>query len=452
MMPIRIFRSLQFRITAVALVLVFLVLSLTAVALVGFLERELLAQTDGTLLADSDFIRKTIVSDAARPDGAPADLYVQVVAKDGSVLGGTEPATGRPPLVNLADVDPRGGRQLSTVEIPGGGTFRVLAEPFEEPPVVLLIGRPAGQVGEATSSLARLLVFGIPLLTAALGLLIWIVVGRALRPVEAVRAEVDEISDEDLSRRVPVPDTGDELERLVETMNEMLDRLEAAVDRERRLVADASHELRSPLAGVRALLETEPTDPEAAASSRAEALAAVDRLQSIIDDLLVLARLDSSEADCRSRPVDLDELVLQQADHLRRVTDLTIDTSGVSGGQVSGHDADLGRVVENLSSNATRHAKQRVTFGVVEHDGWVEVAVADDGPGVPEADRQRIFERFTRLDDARTRQEGGAGLGLAIAATIVREHAGSIRVEDAAGGGARFVVELPTSQRAVPVS
>jgi len=230
---------------------------------------------------------------------------------------------------------------------------------------------------------------------------------------------------------------------LAHTLNDLLGRLEGAVTRERQFVADASHELRTPIAGVRALLETEPADAASMVQVRAEALTRLGQLQDLVEELLVLAKADEMAVDGAARPVDLDELVLGQARQLERTTNLRIDTSQVSGGQVVGRDTELSRVVENLATNAVRHAETAVAFSVRQRDGVVELTVSDDGPGIAVDDRARIFERFSTLEDARSPGHGGAGLGLSIASAIVAAHHGSIHADDAPGTGARFVVRLP---------
>jgi signal transduction histidine kinase len=269
---------------------------------------------------------------------------------------------------------------------------------------------------------------------------------------------VNAISERDLHRRVEKPGTGDELDRLADTLNDLLDRLDGAVTRERRFVADASHELRTPIAGVRALLETEPADPTAVVQIRAEALERLSQLQDLVDELLILAKSDEAAPAIpgSGAPVDLDELVLGQARQLERSTHLRIDTSRVSGGQVLGRDTDLGRLVENLATNAARYARTTVSFSVRQVDGMVEFTVADDGPGIAAEDRTKIFERFSTLDDARSRERAGGGLGLSIASAIVTAHHGTIGAEDAPepGTGAVLVVRLPAhgTNEAPPVS
>jgi signal transduction histidine kinase len=287
--------------------------------------------------------------------------------------------------------------------------------------------------------------------SALLGFLIWIVVGRALRPVDRMRRRVDAISERDLGQRLDAPGTGDELDRLADTLNELLERLDVAVTRERKFVGDASHELRTPIAGLRALLETESPDPASVVQVRADALARLSQLQDLVEDLLVLAKSDAAAVDVPTGPVDLDELVLSQARQLARTTNLRVDTANVSGGQVTGRDTDLARVIENLATNAARHASSVVAFSVRQLDGDVEFTVMDDGPGIPPGDRARIFERFSTLEDTRSSGNGRAGLGLSIARSIVTAHHGSIHIEDAPGGGAWFVVRFPMAEPAVAV-
>ena len=257
------------------------------------------------------------------------------------------------------------------------------------------------------------------------------------------------MDDRDLGR-LDRPGTGDELDRLADTLNDLLERLDAALTRERRFVSDASHELRTPITGVRALLESEPHDLAAVRASRAEALAAVDALADLVDDLLELAKADGAAGTAGvsvGGPVDLDDLVLAQARSLERSTGLSIDTTEVSGGQVHGRDTEIGRVVENLAANAARYAVSTIIFTVQQEGGDVVFTVTDDGPGIPETDRSRVFERFTTLDDSRSGARGGTGLGLSIVAAIVAGHGGTVTVGDGDGRGARFTVRLPSVDR-----
>jgi signal transduction histidine kinase len=438
--------SLRLRITAVAVVVVAAVVCGAGLLVIEVLEREMTAQIDDTLTANAEFIDRALASGEGLPvEEGPADLFVQFVSRDGAVMGASDAAIGAPALASPSGAAPGADPEIVTTEAGDLGRLRVLSQAMPSSgDVTLVVARAADNVTEVRGTLSRLLVVTTIGVTALLGVLIWVVVGRALRPVGRMARTVDAMTDRELDHRIDLPGTGDELDRLADTLNNLLARLDVAMARERRFVSDASHELRTPIAGLRALLETVPKDPREAAAVRDEALAKLWRLQDLVDELLALTKADASSVATR-HAVDLDELVLEEARRLERTTALVIDISRVSGGQVMGRDTELGRVVENLASNAARFASSTVAFSVQPRglDGReVELEVSDDGPGIATADRSRIFERFTTLDEARS-AEGGAGLGLSIAAAIVASHDGTISVHDASGGGARFVVRLP---------
>ncbi|MBE1501162.1 signal transduction histidine kinase [Amycolatopsis lexingtonensis] len=294
---------------------------------------------------------------------------------------------------------------------------------------------PEGQA--AVDSVRTVLTFGVPAVALLIGVIAWLAVRRALRPVEAIRGEVAEIGAHDLGRRVPSPRSGDEIARLAGTMNGMLARLDEAVTRQSRFTSDASHELRTPLASLRTQLEVLLAHPDRLDWRHAceNALLDVTRLQDLVADLVLLGKLDHAGPD-RLEPVALSEVVeAVAAGHAE------IEVTGAP--VVSGQRSRLERLVRNLVDNARRHAVSRVVVEVSAVDGWVVLSVTDDGPGVPEADRRRVFDRFVRLDDARARDDGGSGLGLAIVADIARAHGGTAEVE----AGSRFVVRLPELKR-----
>jgi signal transduction histidine kinase len=236
----------------------------------------------------------------------------------------------------------------------------------------------------------------------------------------------------------------DEIGLLARTMNTMLARLETATERERRFVADASHELRSPLAAIRAQLEVDLAHPDTSdwRHSYDEVLDEIGRMQRLVDDLLVLARADHATLRPTRRTVDLDDLVLIECRRVRAHSTVDIDATAVSGGQVEGDAELLARALRNLLDNAVRHARATVHVSLHESAGTVTLEVADDGPGIAADQRASIFERFARGDDARARTDGGTGLGLAITREIVTAHHGRIWIEDA-NPGARFVVTIP---------
>lgn len=267
----------------------------------------------------------------------------------------------------------------------------------------------------------------------------------ALRPVDRIRARAAEIGERSLHQRVPVPPTRDALARLAVTLNETLDRLEGSAERQREFVADAAHELRSPIASLRAILEVAHEHPDRAdwPGVNAAAIDEIRRLQDVADDLLLLARLDADNTQSPPHEaVDLAELVRRQL--ARRVTDegpaLTLE--GIESAAVVGDARQLDRLVRNLVDNAVRHAVRAVTVWLETQSGQVILHIDDDGPGVPEADRVRVFERFTRLDEARSRDAGGVGLGLAIAREIAVRHGGTLTLEKSPAGGARAMLVL----------
>ncbi len=279
-----------------------------------------------------------------------------------------------------------------------------------------------------------------------LAVLIWWLVGHTLRPVEAIRAEVADIGGSDLHRRVPVPSGDDEIARLARTMNTMLERVDDAAQAQARFVADASHELRSPLTRIRSELEVDlaHTDRSDLAATHRSVLQETVGLQHLVEDLLLLARTGAGAATATSASaVDLDDIVVSLARRLRADGQVAVDITDVTAVQVRGHAAALTRAVGNLADNAARHATDTVTLTLGERDHSAVLAVSDDGPGIPPEDRERVFERFTRLDEARAAHDGGAGLGLAIARDIVERHGGTLAVDPDHHPGARLVVTLP---------
>jgi signal transduction histidine kinase len=393
----------------------------------------------------------TTIDDGEFPDHLAVprgdENLVQVVDDNGKVVAtssNVETAT------RLTDLPPGDDAYATTTvdHLPGGdGPFRVVARRVKtgSRTYTVYVAGSLESVDDSTSSLVRLLLIGLPALLLLVGATTWVVTGRALRPVAAIRQEVEAIGAEDLHRRVPEPGTADEIGRLARTMNAMLARLEDATGRQQRFVADASHELRSPLTGIRAQLEVDLAHPERAdwQSTERDVLDDAIRLQRLVDDLLALATAGhASASDSAHRaPVDVDEIVLTEARRIRSRTACRIDTTAVSGAQLDANADQLVRAVRNLLDNAARHARTTVTVTLCETERAVVLSVADDGPGIPADQRDRVFERFARLDGARARDEGGTGLGLAITREVVHAHGGTITVDDAPG--ARFTIALP---------
>ncbi|WP_030268669.1 sensor histidine kinase [Streptomyces sp. NRRL B-24484] len=301
----------------------------------------------------------------------------------------------------------------------------------------------------AAARMTRLLGwYAVPGGTLFVALVAWVVTGAALRPVEAIRREMAVIGAGALDRRVPVPRAADEIGRLAATTNRTLDRLETAVVEQRRLVADASHELRTPIAVLRSSLEVAAAHPDSTDHRTvvAEALAGTARLQALADDLLLLSRTEAAVDPQDDRRTDwhdvVGELVAERAYGDGRVRIAVLEPATVTGGELL-----LARLVRNLLDNACRHARSEVVVALRRERGSAVLTVTDDGPGIPAADRERAFERFVRLDTARDRSAGGAGLGLALVRGIARSLGGDAEaVAPASGRGAELVVRLPLQE------
>jgi len=369
------------------------------------------------------------------------EILVQVTDASGAWLAGSEALEGR-----LLSVD---GDDAQIVRVPGeDADYLAAGEEYDDTTVVA--GRSLENVDEAVATVSVLLAGAVPLLTGIVALLTWIVVGRALAPVERMRREVDAVSATNLDRRIQDPGRADEIGRLARTMNGMLDRLEHSQRAQRQFVSDASHELRSPLASLRQYAEVAQAHPDRVnLDDLSEAvLDEGDRLERLVAGMLVLARVTERSIGSTGTAVDLDDLMLAEARRLRDTMALGIDSSGVGPARVHGDQNLLGQVVRNLVDNAAQHASGRVSLSLGVVDGQALLVVEDDGHGVPPGERDRVFERFVRLDESRARASGGTGLGLAIVRESVQAHGGTVRIADGSLGGARFEVRLPAVDEA----
>jgi signal transduction histidine kinase len=315
-------------------------------------------------------------------------------------------------------------------------------------PVTVLAAADRESAERTLAAVGLALVVLWPLIVAAAAASTYALVGRSLRTVESIRARVAAIGSADLSRRVPVPPARDEIARLAETMNAMLARLEAGHAAQRRFVGDASHELRSPLATITAALELARDRPEMLDRELVSAtlLPEAERMRRLVADLLTLAGADEHGLTLHAEEVDLDHVaeIEARAARLRRAgTPLDDLDADLRPARVIGDRAKLARVVANLLDNAATYARSRVGLATDMIGLDAVVTVLDDGPGIPAADRDRVLERFVRLDPDRARATGGAGLGLAIVAEIVAAHGGRVQIGEATGGGTRVTVRLP---------
>ncbi|HXA62858.1 MAG TPA: HAMP domain-containing sensor histidine kinase [Streptosporangiaceae bacterium] len=377
------------------------------------------------------------------PDFGGVD-YVQVVNVHGQVVAATRRGA-KMPLLSSFRPPPTDRIKTSTVCRPAIGCLQLAAlrmTTAADSDVVYAAVRVPPLMSE--HRLELLLLPGVLLLVLLTAIFTWFMVGRTLRPIETISAQLAEISGTDLSRRVPQPSGDDEIARLARTANETLDRLERCVEEQRRFAADASHELRTPITGLRAELESAlmyPHETDLLATMRA-ALRGTDRLETIITDLLLLARLGTGGPQVTER-IDLGHLVEVELSQ-RGASRLAIGADLAAGVMVDGVPMQLARVLGNLLDNAERYGGGIVDVVVCTDGTEAMLMVTDNGPGIARADRERVFQRFTRLDCARSRSAGGTGLGLAIARDIATAHGGTLRIANSPRG-ARFKLRLSQS-------
>jgi signal transduction histidine kinase len=436
--------TVRVRTTLAAVLVVGAAMVVGGVLLVAVLRQAL----TGEVLASTRLRASEVAADlesGARPDalavGEAEDLLVQILDERGQVVASSRNVQGLPPVARLRP----GASARIDVPIDNDDFLAVAVAAGPRGRLTVLVARVTDMVGESTRIVTVLLAVGLPVLLLLVAATTWKVVGQALAPVEAIRREVDEISAVELHRRVPDPPGDDEVARLARTMNRMLGRLQRAHQQQRRFVADASHELRSPVASIRQHAEVALAHPDRTTTGElaATVLAEDLRIERLVADLLLLARADEHALPARRREVDLDDLVFDEARRLRATTDLQIDVGAVSAGRIDGDADGLRRVLRNLGDNAARHAGGRISFALGQRDGAAVLVVDDDGAGIPEADRERVLERFVRLDDARARDAGGSGLGLAIVAELVAAHGGTVGLAASPLGGVRVEVILP---------
>jgi signal transduction histidine kinase len=432
--------SVRVRLTALTVVMVGAALVIGGVLLVRGVRSTMHNQVRGSARLQALAIAATIddgLPASAVPVSPSDELLVQVYDGGRRVVSSTRRAT--PELAAL-----RAG-STRDVHTPLDDEAFIAVATGARGGAKVVVARSSEPVNQSVYALTRGLVIGLPLLLLLVGATTWVVVGRALAPVGAISAEVERITLHALHRRVPEPPGDDEIAALARTTNRMLDRLDRSQQRQAQFVSDASHELRSPVATIRQHAEVALAHPDRIGTrALAETVLAEDlRVQQLLDDMLLLARTDEDAVALRRAPVDLDDVVFDEARRLRTLSALDVVTSDVTACRVLGDEPSLRRIVRNLADNAMRWATARVVFTAGAHDGDARLWVDDDGPGIPPDARERVFERFVRLDDARSRDDGGSGLGLAVAHGLVRASGGTIAAGDSPLGGARFEVRLP---------
>ncbi|HEY2577347.1 MAG TPA: HAMP domain-containing sensor histidine kinase [Streptosporangiaceae bacterium] len=451
-------RGLRARLTLAVSALLVVVLTAAALLLFNALRVSLTRGLDDTARQGAREV--AVLANAGRlPDPVPvadSTLTVQVLDAQGRIVDASPAADRLVPLIPFfvaKSIAARGqGISLAGGPMDIALPLRVVAVPTDGDGVVIATVSYA-EVGGSLTAIGRVTIIGTPVLFLVFVLLTWLVTGAALRPIEELRRGAQEITGTAIARgrTLPVPEARDEVHSLAVILNDMLARLEAAQQRQRGFVSDAAHELRSPIASIRTQLEVAVDHPDAIdwRQTAGGVLADTLRLARLTEDLLALARLDERAGrPSRGRPVDLAgaaaAVALRYGEARVPVTTQSLNACVVLG------DADgLDRMLVNLIDNAVRYTHSRVSVTARADGPWVVLSVCDDGPGIPEADAERVFGRFTRLDDARSRDhadQAGSGLGLAIVRATAAAHGGTVWLEDAAPG-LRAVVRLPAAPR-----
>ncbi len=448
-------------------VLVFVLFVLTGgVAQSGLLDRAQDQLVLGVDPADLD-LDSTLRIDEGRPGGEGSNTFWVVLSEEGSVLNSDGPVSQEVIEAEFSDttiaVEFEGTPQpddLLGIKTTGGQDWFYFERPIEVPngPTYRFITAYDGTFnlwGFARRSFPVTIPLLIVLMGVAMAVTSWLT-RRALRRVERMRAEVEQITQQSLDRRVPVVNASDDIEKLGHTMNDMLGRLETSSSQQSQFLADASHELRSPVAGLLAQLEVATLYPDKVDTTaflpklRNEA----QRLQLLVDDLLFLSRSEAraGSSDAGFSLVGVDALIASEVAHQVDIDEtvnivVAVQSGGGAaagaGAQVHGNPRDLERALRNLVGNAVRHCTSVIWLDTRVEGVNVVISVSDDGPGVAADDEERIFQRFVRLDEARTRDAGGSGLGLAIASEIAQTHGGSIQLVNSPNPGATFELTLP---------
>lgn len=446
--------GLRARLTVAATALVATALLVGGLVLTAALGRTLDRSLDDSARQHARDVA-ALVQAGTLPETLPVSgdtVAVQVLDAQDRVVAASPGGDRLVPVVTGPDLAAaRSGRtvSLSGARLGTDGTLRVVAvrSGSAADPRTVLVAVSSSDAAGSLHVVRLALLVGLPLLVAGFAVACWWLLGAALRPVEELRRGAEEISGAAATDRLPVPAARDEIHDLAVTLNGMVDRLAASSARQRSFVSDAAHELRNPIASIRTQLEVARLHPDDAAWSETVdgALADLERLSGLVDDLLLLARLDERPAHTRS-DVDLAELVQQVAATPRRLPVDLVAPAAAGETEVSGDRDALTRALENLLANAERYAARRVAVEVCREAATVAVVVRDDGPGIPESQRERVFERFARLDESRSRDAGGAGLGLPIVREIVLAHGGTVTLGDASPG-LRVEVRLPALDR-----
>ncbi len=446
--------SVRARLVWIAVLVVLAGLLVGGGLLVGLLQVNLRAGATSTATSRAAEVGASVGEDGIAATGqllraeTRSGEFVQVLDSRRRIVASSSPLVAEVPLSAQQPADGStisAAVDLDTLGTPGDWIVVARGIRSSGQLFTIQVAVPVDVQRQTIQTVALFILGATPVLLIAVAGAVWILVGRTLRPVEQIRRTVAAIGPQRLSARVTIPQTTDEIAALATTMNMMLARLEAADTAQRSFVSDASHELRSPLAAVTAALDVA-ADADPAERDELIALigAEVQRMGGLVEDLMTLARADSDRLITSWGDVDLDDLIEQEVRRLRATSGHQVRLT-FQPVQITGDDRRLIQVLRNLLDNAERHARSTigVSLSTDRSAGVAVLSVENDGPPIPPADRERVFERFVRLDESRSVKGGGRGLGLAISRRIVAAHHGTIEVADGPDEGCRFEVRLP---------
>jgi heavy metal sensor kinase len=407
-------------------------LSVRANDAAGLLEEEGIEETQSTLAEDRRSAEQVQIIDEANRVVAWTNRRLRT-----DPISTLRPAPGQTAKEELPGVPALSGDDEVLVSARG---VEVHGRPY-----VVLVAAPLEVQTETLRTVGLLLLAAAPLLVALVAVAVWVLVGQSLKTVERIRRQVSEIDGRRLSERVEVPPTGDEIAALATTMNEMLDKLEHSNNSHRAFFSDASHELRSPLSTLVTTAEVASLDRSGKTwlDMQQTVISESSRMQSLVEDLLTLAKVDAHQLQLEIQDVDLEDVLDSEIKRLRTVSSLEIN-SALQPVRVRGDERRLAQVFRNLLDNAARHAKSTIRIGIERRSSEVLVSVDNDGEIISSEDRNRVFERFARLDASRSTDGGGSGLGLAISREIMSAHGGTV-VATECDAWCRFKVSLPTA-------
>ena len=444
------------RATATALGVVAMALLLGGVTLLVLLQGSLVASTESDARHEAQEVivvmRDHGVAEAGRYIAATVlgGQIVQILNPAGAVVALSVPGAGDSPLTSLRPApDQILTENVSSLESIGDSDeFLIIAAAvrLDDGTYTVVVASPEHVLAETVSTVSWYLLGATPVLLLVVGISVWLLVGRSLQQVERIRGQVSRIDGARLDERVDVPPTNDEIQSLALTMNKMLERLQSSDREQRRFISDASHELRSPLATLRAGVEVAAADPSGKTWHELTDILSEEtsRMHYLVEDLLTLAKANDGGFRFNEEEVDLDDVVDRETRRLRS-TSRHVITADLTPVRITGDARRVGQVLRNVLDNADRHALSRIQISLNrgESGTGAVITVDNDGDPVPEAERQRVFERFVRLDESRSREGGGSGLGLAIAAGIMAAHHGSIRATESPLGDCRFELVFP---------